>query len=170
MPRPKTYEVDPDSTPLGGGAGGGGGGGDSSGFRVADRTKEGSKEKETSKREAEERAFLSQVQRDVGKIIRKEECTEFMKQNEVHTTYSDRRICIACVGSLFHTLYYMHVQLLSSLKCSTYLLLQLLPLSFPPPLPLNVFTSPLLFFSLLPTVCLNPSPFILISTIQTPPW
>jgi len=80
VPRPKTYEVDSHLTPLGGG--GGEGGGDSSGFRVADRTKEGSKEKETSKREAEERAFLSQVQRDVGKIIRKEECTEFMKQNE----------------------------------------------------------------------------------------
>jgi len=57
--------------------------------RNAAKDSRNSKEKEVSsssrkrdKKAEEQRQFIDQVQRDVGKIIRKEECTEFMKQNE----------------------------------------------------------------------------------------
>ena len=53
-------------------------------FHLAGRAKDGSKERELRReKEAEERELLRQIQQDVNKIIRKEECTEFIKQNEV---------------------------------------------------------------------------------------
>lgn len=82
VPRAKMYEVEDSSTTVLTDAA------DEDDFIPADRNSKdsrNSKEKEFSKRDkkaAEQRQFIDQVQRDVGKIIRKEECTEFMKQNE----------------------------------------------------------------------------------------
>ena len=89
VPRAKTYEVEEISNSSPTDSVGGGIIPDGGDFISADRNSKdsrNSKEREASKRdkEAEEqRQFIDQVQRDVGKIIRKEECTEFLKQNEV---------------------------------------------------------------------------------------
>ena len=84
MPRAKTYEVEAtfqSATETRGD--------DAQDFISADhRSKDAkdraAKEKDSKReKETEERQFFEQVQRDVGKIIRKEECSEFLKQNEV---------------------------------------------------------------------------------------
>jgi len=74
--RPKTYEVDADDSMLTSADA-------EDDFHLAGRAKDGSKERELRReKEAEERELLRQIQQDVNKIIRKEECTEFIKQNE----------------------------------------------------------------------------------------
>jgi len=75
--QPKTYEVDAEDTAIITNE-------TDDDFLLATRSK-GAAAKERDLRqekEAEERAFLRQIQQDVNKIIRKEECTEFIKQNE----------------------------------------------------------------------------------------
>jgi len=53
-------------------------------FVSAQKSKDkGEKEKRQKHEKEKEKFFFEQVQRDVGKIIRKEECTEFLKNNEV---------------------------------------------------------------------------------------
>jgi len=83
VPRAKTYEVEAtfqSATETRGD--------DAQDFISADhRSKDAkdraAKEKDSKReKETEERQFFEQVQRDVGKIIRKEECSEFLKQNE----------------------------------------------------------------------------------------
>jgi len=84
VPRAKMYEVEDSSTTVLTDAVA-----DDDDFVLADRISKdskNSKEKDLiskrDKKAEEQRQFIDQVQRDVGKIIRKEECTEFMKQNE----------------------------------------------------------------------------------------
>ena len=83
MPRAKTYEVEATETATVTRD-------DAEDFITADRSKDAkdraAKEKDSKReKQTEERQFFEQVQRDVGKIIRKEECSEFLKQNEVNS-------------------------------------------------------------------------------------
>ena len=80
VPRAKTYQVE-DISSSSTAEPAESAGGD---FIPADKIAKEMKAKE----EEEQRQFLTQIQRDVGKIIRKEECTEFMKQNEVRNSVS----------------------------------------------------------------------------------
>jgi len=80
VPRAKTYEVEATETATVTRD-------DAEDFITADRSKDAkdraAKEKDSKReKQTEERQFFEQVQRDVGKIIRKEECSEFLKQNE----------------------------------------------------------------------------------------
>lgn len=80
VPRAKTYEVEATETATVTRD-------DVEDFVTADRSKDAkdraAKEKDSKReKQTEERQFFEQVQRDVGKIIRKEECSEFLKQNE----------------------------------------------------------------------------------------